>query len=113
MYNIKIFPINEKRTESLDIKIGIYSKDIGMEFTIEKSTILNRKNGEKEILEGAELKIRKSIINIGQKEKYKYFGILEPDTIKQAEKEKKDRVSQKNKKNYSKPNSTVKISSKG
>ena len=41
------------------------------------------KSGKREITEGIELPIMESIRTIGEKENYKYLGILEPDTIKQ------------------------------
>ena len=49
--------------------------------------------------EGVELSNQVVIRTLGEKETYKYLGLLETDTIKQAEmKEKTKRVSQKNQK---------------
>ena len=49
---------------------------------------------------------------LGEKETYKYLGMLEADTIKQGEmKEKKNTLGERE--NYSKPNYIVEISSKG
>ena len=48
------------------------------------------KSGNQLITEGVELPNQKAIRTIGEKETYKYLGILEADTIKQQEmKEKK------------------------
>ena len=50
----------------------------------------------------------------GEKETYKYLEILGADTIKQAEmKEKLKKNSSREQENYSKPNYTAEISSKG
>ena len=71
MYNRRHFAKNEKELETLIQTVRIYSQDIGMEFGKEKSATLAMKSGEKET--------------------YKYLGILEAEIIKQAEmKEKKN-----------------------
>ena len=47
------------------------------------------KHGKREIMEGIELPKQESIRMFGEKEKYRYLGILEADTIKQTEMEEK------------------------
>ena len=54
-----------------------------------------------QMTEGIELPNQEKIRTFGEKEIYKYMGILEPDTIKQAEVKEK-RVPQENKKTTSK-----------
>ena len=44
---IKLFAKNEKEEETLQQTIGIYNKDIGMEFCIEKCAMLMIKSGRK------------------------------------------------------------------
>ena len=46
MDDIKPFSKKEKDLESLVQAIRIYSQDIGMEFSIEKCTMLTMKNGK-------------------------------------------------------------------
>ena len=68
----------------------IYSDDIGMEFGIEKCAMLIMKNGKRRMIEGIVLPNQGKIRTLRELETYKYMGILEADTIKQAEmKEKK------------------------
>ena len=65
--------------------MGIYSEDIGMEFGIEKCAMLAIKSGKRQITEGVELPNQVVIRTLGEKETYKYLGILKVDTIKQME----------------------------
>ena len=76
----------------------IYSQDIGMESGIEICAMLIMKRGKRKTVEVKELPNQKSISRLWEN-KNKYLGILEADTIKQAEiKEKIRRAPQKNKK---------------
>ena len=61
----------------------ICSQDIGMEFGIEKCAMLEMKSGKQHITEGVELLNQIVIRTLGEKETYKYLGILEADIIKQ------------------------------
>ena len=85
MDNIKIFAKNEKELETQIQTLRIYSQDIGLEFSIEKCTMLVMKSGKQHMTEGFELQNQVVIRTLGEKETYKYLGILEDDTIKQAE----------------------------
>ena len=68
----------------------IYNQDIGMEFGIEKCAMLGMKSAKRHLTDGMELPNQDNIRTPGEKETYKYLGILEADTIKQVEiKEKK------------------------
>ena len=61
-----------------------------MEFSIEKCAMLVMKSGKRHMTEGVELLNQVVIRTYREKEIYNYLGILEADTIKQAEmKEKK------------------------
>ena len=68
----------------------ICCQDIGMEFAIEKCSMLLMKSGKRHMTKGVDLPNQVVIRTLGEKEIYKYLGILEADTIKQVEmKEKK------------------------
>ena len=82
MDGIKLF---EKERETFINTIRIYSQDIGMEFGIEKCVILVMKSGKRHMTDGMELPNNDKIRTLGENETYKYFGILEADTIKPVE----------------------------
>ena len=56
-----------------------------MEYDIEKCAMLVMKSGKLRIMDGMELSNQDKIRTLGEKETYKYSGILEADTIKQVE----------------------------
>ena len=56
-----------------------------MEFGIEKCALLVGKSGKRHLSDGMELPNQDKIRTLGEKETYKYLGILEADTIKQME----------------------------
>ena len=59
---------------------------MGKEFDIEKCSMLINEEWEKDkTAEVTELPNQVSIWKLGEKENYKYLGILKADTIKQAE----------------------------
>ena len=60
-----------------------------MEFGIEKYAMLIKKSGKRQMTE--ELPNQEKIRTLGEKETYKYLGILEADTIKINEEERKKR----------------------
>ena len=82
MGDIKLFVKNEKELETLIQTMRIYSQDIGMEFGIEKCAILIMKSEKRHLTEGIELPNFKKVRTLGEKKTYKYFGILEADSIK-------------------------------
>ena len=90
-------------------KERIYSQDIGMEFYTEKMCLAD--NDERKT-EGIELPNQEKIRKLGEKETYKYLGILEVDCIKHVKLKEKKNTSGKQE-NYSKPNCIAEISSKG
>ena len=85
MNNIKLPARNEKELETLIHAIRIYSQDIGMEFGIEKCAMLVMKSGKWHLIDRMELPNQDKIRTLRKKEIHKYLGILEADTIKQAE----------------------------
>ena len=82
MDDIKVFAKNEKEQEILIQTMRIYSQDTGMEFDIEKCTMLIMKNGKRETRERTELPNQESIRTLGEKENRKYLGILEVDIFR-------------------------------
>ena len=56
-----------------------------MEFGIEKYTMLVMKSGKWHLTDGMKLPNQDKIRTLGEKETYKYLGILEANTIKQME----------------------------
>ena len=63
-----------------------------MELSIEKCAMLVMKSGKRYLTDGTELTNQDKIGTSIEKETYKYLGILEVDTVKQAEM--KERISQ-------------------
>ena len=84
MDGIKLFAKNEKEMETLKQTVRIYSQAIGMEFGIEKCPMLAMKSGKRHMTEKVAL-LNQVIRTLGEKEMYKYLGILEADTIKRVE----------------------------
>ena len=84
MDDIKVCEKNEKELETLMQTIRTYSQDTGMEFGIEKCAILIMISAKRETVEGIELQNSERIRTLGEKENYKYLGILEEDTSKQS-----------------------------
>ena len=85
MDDIKLFAKIEKELETLIHTVRIYSQDIGLEFGIERFAMLVMKSGKRHLRDGMELPNQDKIRTLGENETYKYFGILEADTIKQVE----------------------------
>ena len=67
-----------------------------MEFDREKCVMVLMRSGKRHITKGIELPNQEKIKMLGERETFKYLGILEADTIKQGEKKEKKlkRVSQ-------------------
>ena len=90
MDNFKLFAKKEKESESLIKAVIKYSQDIGMEFGMEKCTMLIMRNGKQHITEGIELPNQEKIWMLGDKDAYKNLRILEAETIRQVEMKKKN-----------------------
>ena len=77
MDDIKLFTKNEKELGTL-----IHSENI--EFGIEKKSAMPvMKSSKRHLTDRMELPNQDKIKTLGEKETYKYLGILEADTIKQ------------------------------
>ena len=75
MNDIKLFIKSEKELETLLQTVRIYSQDVGMEFDIEKCTMLIMKRGKRHICVGVELP-NQVIRMLREKGTYKYLRIL-------------------------------------
>ena len=82
MDDIKLFAKNKKELETLIDAVRIYSQDKGIEFGIGKCAMLVMKSGKRHMTDGIELPNHDKIRTLGEKETFKYWGILEADTIK-------------------------------
>ena len=89
MDDIKRFAKNKKELDTLIHAVRIYCQDIGMEYGIEKCAILVM-NNKRHLTDGMELPNQDKIRMHGEKETYKYLGILEADTMKQEEMKEKN-----------------------
>ena len=74
----------KKELDTLIHAVKIYSQDIGMEVGIEKICQLVMKSGKRHMSDGMERPNHDKIRTLEENESYKYFGILEADTIKQV-----------------------------
>ena len=84
MDDIKLFAENEKELKTLIHAVRIYSQNIGMELGREKCVMLVKKSSKRHLTDRMELPNQDKIRTLGEKETYKYLGILEADTIKQV-----------------------------
>ena len=91
MDDLKLFAKNEKGLDSLVQTVRVFSEDIGMEFGIDKCAMLVLKRGKFERSEGIQLPDNEQIKSLGEKEGYKYLGILEADGV--LEKDMKEKLS--------------------
>ena len=85
MDDIKLFAKNEKILWFLLKTIRLYNQNIGLEFAIEECDMLIMRSRNRQTTEGIELLNQEKIRTVREKETYKYLGLLEADTIKQAE----------------------------
>ena len=85
MDDIKLFAKNEKELETLIHTVRIYSRETGIGVGIEKCAMLAMKSGKQQLTDRMELPNKDKIKTLAENETYKYLGILEADSIKQAE----------------------------
>ena len=99
MDGIKLFAKYDKELGTLIQAVRIYNEDIWMGFGIEKCAILIMKSRKLQMTEGIDQPNKeKKNRTLGEKETYKYLGILETGTIKQDERKNSKRISQENEK---------------
>ena len=71
MVDTKLFAKNEKELETLIHAVRIYSQDRGMEFGIEKCSMLVKKNGKRHMTDRMELPNEEKIRTPGENKTYK------------------------------------------
>ena len=81
MDDLKLYAKNEKSLDSLLQTVRIFSKDIGMEFGIDKCAMLSLKRGNIVASDGIKLPDKSLIKSMKEGESYKYLGILQTDRI--------------------------------
>ena len=85
MDDLKLYAKDKKELDTLIQTVRVFSKDIGMDFGIEKCAMIQMKRGKFVISEGIELPNGKEIRSLDDQEGYKYLGILQFDDIKHNE----------------------------
>ena len=85
MDDLKLYAKNEKSLDSLIQTVRIFSKDIGMEFGIEKCAMLVLTRGQVATSYGIKLPDESVIKSVKDGESYKYLGMLQADQIKHQE----------------------------
>ena len=73
---MKLYSLNEKGLVLLVQTLGVVSRDIGMEFGIEKCAIFVTEKGKIVKSAGIELQDGKVIKSLHEGESYKYLGIF-------------------------------------
>ena len=73
------------KLEILILAVQTYSQDIRMESDIEKCAMLIIKSGKQQMTRRIERLNQEKIRTLGEKETYKYLGILKADTTKRAD----------------------------
>ena len=84
MDDLKIYGRNEAETERLTNTVNIFTRDIGMEFGIDKCAHATMKRGKLSSVGEMELTSGEIIREIESEKGYKYLGILEADDIKHS-----------------------------
>ena len=79
MDDLNLYSRSDKRLDSLVQTVHVFSKDIGMEFVIEKCAMLVMEKGKIVKSVGIELPDGKVIKSLQEGESYKHLGILEAD----------------------------------
>lgn len=85
MDDLKLYAKSERALESLVESVRIFSKDIGMEFGIDKCAVLTMKRGKLVESHGVVLPNGEVMKGLSEDESYKYLGILEADSVKSLE----------------------------
>ena len=85
MDDLKLYCKNEKEIDSLIQTVRVFSKNIQLEFGIEKCAVLVMKSEKMIKSDGIKLPDEQVMRSLREGEEYKYLGILEADQVKQKE----------------------------
>ena len=89
MDDLKLYAKDEADLDKLINVVSVFSRDIGMEFGLDKCAVLVMKRGIKARCEGIQLpdgRMMEALDDDG----YKYLGVLEGADIKQKRNERED-----------------------
>ena len=81
MDDLKLYAKNEQQLDSLVQTVRTFSKDIGMQFRIDKCALIILKRGKRTVCEGKSLPDNLVIKSLEEDGSNKYLGILEADQI--------------------------------
>ena len=81
MDDLKLYSKSEKALDSLIQTVTIFSKDIGMQFGIDKCAMLVMKKGRIVKSDGIQLPNDKVIKTLEEGQSYKYLGLLEAGEV--------------------------------
>ena len=85
MDDLKLYSRTEKELNSLAETVRIFSKDINMEFGIQKCPLLVLKRGKSVKTEGIQLQDNSFIRSLEYDENYKYLGVLQANEVNGSE----------------------------
>ena len=85
MDDLKLYSRTEKELNSLVETVRIFSKDINMEFGIQKCALLVLKRGKSVKTEGIQLQDNSFIRSLEYDENYKYLGVLQANEVNGSE----------------------------
>ena len=85
MDDLKLYSRTEKELNSLVETVRIFSKDINMEFGIQKCALLVLKRGKSVKTEGIQLQDSSFIRSLEYDENYKYLGVLQANEVNGSE----------------------------
>jgi Reverse transcriptase (RNA-dependent DNA polymerase) len=89
MDDLKLFASSLREITELTNTVSNFSKDIGMEFGLQKCAVMEVKKGQIIDSSGMDLTDGKKIPGLEAEGSYKYLGMLEADSIKQEQMKKK------------------------
>ena len=89
MDDLKLYSRTEKELNSLVETVRIFSKDINMEFVIQKCALLVLKRGKSVKTEGIQLQDNSFIRSLENDENYKYRGVLQANEVNGSKMKKK------------------------
>ena len=90
MDDLKLYASSQRELDSLVRVVESYSRDIGMEFGMDKCAVLVMKDGKQVASEGVELPSGDVMKDVDE-EGYKYLGVLQAEKVKNREMKEKVR----------------------
>ena len=90
MDDLKLYASSERDLDSLVMSVEKFSRDIGMEFGMDKCAVLTMKGGKKVASEGVELPSGEVMKDVDE-DGYKYLGVLQAESVKNREMKEKVR----------------------